>query len=171
VHICTEFLQPIRRFVCHARPILQHISRTLPSILKNVRESTLYPVGPPVSSSNADAERARWGMPQLGNGGKGEFAIHWIVHSDLGRRICPNISRENLLHKSLVVDVDWCLDSCAYRVSMVRESSRKVPRGRLVKLHQRGLLSGFETGRRVALTPHTCVRQSKRVASQPEAKT
>jgi hypothetical protein len=67
VHICTEFLQPIRRFVCHTRPILQHISRTLPSILKNVLESTLYPVGPPVSSNHANAGEQdgvchNWGM-------------------------------------------------------------------------------------------------------------
>ena len=49
-----------------------HNPKTLPSILKNMLESTLYPVGPPVSSSNADAERER-GMPQLGNGGEGRF--------------------------------------------------------------------------------------------------
>jgi hypothetical protein len=49
-----------------------HISRTLPSIMKSAHEGTLYSVGPPGSSSNADAEEQdgvchNWGV------GRGEF--------------------------------------------------------------------------------------------------
>ena len=87
-------------FVCHALPIL-HISREpyheertwVHAITCGNRRMLTNPGG-----KEQDGVCHNWGV-------EGENLQYiGIVHSALGRRICPNILMENLLHKSLVVD-------------------------------------------------------------------
>ena len=96
--VAHRFLAAYPPFVCHARPI-PHISREPYHYNEERTRVHAITCGDRLMLTNPGGKEQdgvchNWGV------GRGEFAIHWIVHLNLGRRICPNISRENLLHKA-----------------------------------------------------------------------
>jgi hypothetical protein len=93
------FLAAYPPFVCHARPIL-HISREPYHYNEERTRVHAITCGNRQMLTNPGGEGARWGVPQLGSGKGENLQYIGIVHLNLGRRICPNISRENLLHKA-----------------------------------------------------------------------
>ena len=75
----------------------------LTTTMKSAQECTQYLEGTAECSLTRGGGRSKMGCATIGEWEGENLQYIGIVHSNLGQRICPNISRENLLLKACLL--------------------------------------------------------------------